>query len=157
FIAVAKRQHQLDRVAASFFRKKRSLDAFEEIDTFNAGFDILRRRIERFAGGDRLFSLVIVDQRFHLGISGYGNALGLFSWDEDADRAIVRREIFGSNFFDLRRGDFFDSIAVQIVQSPIADGDPFRQAASEFGGVGGSAFASFQDLLLGALNFLVGD
>src|SRR5262249_2515131 len=101
--------------------------------------------------------LVIVDKGIYVGGGGDGNTLGLFGRNKDADRAIVRREVFCSSFFDLRGSYFFDSIAVQIVQTPIADGDPIGERESELGSVGGGAFASFEDLLLGTFDFLVGD
>ena len=103
---------------------------------------------------DRRAALVIRHQRRHVGRRRHGDALGLLRRDEHADRAVVALEISRGDGLDLFRRDLLDAVAVQEIKPPIALRRPFAERHADLRGVRGRALARFENLLLGAVDFL---
>ena len=66
-------------------------------------------------------------------------------------------QIFGGGGLNLLRRDLLDAVAVQKVEPPIALRRPLAQGDADLRRVRGRPLARFENLLLGAVDFLVGD
>ncbi len=93
-VAVMQAQLDLHRCAARLLRQQRDAHAVRQREPLRAGFEIGRRRLERFAGGDAGIALVVLDHRRDVDGRRRRRAIGLGVGNELAQRAVRRLQVF---------------------------------------------------------------
>ena len=135
FVTEAQCQVRDDRVAPGLLGKQRYL---QSADRRSRGprLDVLRRRVERFAGGDGRAPLVVLQHRNQVGLRRHLDAVGLLCRDEHPDGAVARLEVLRRHTARIVGGHLSKAIAVQEEQAPVAHADPFAHLqAHAVGGV----------------------
>src|SRR4029450_10675674 len=96
-----------------------------------ARFDVLRGGIERFAGGDDVASLVILEERDEVWLRGHLDAMGLRRRNEHAAGAIAWLEVLRRHPPRIVHAHFAEAVAVEEEQPPVAHADPLAELEAD--------------------------
>src|SRR5262245_36910605 len=93
-----------------------------------AGFDVLRRRVESLAHRHRSVTFVVLERRSQVRRWSDFGPVGLGFWDENPNGAIRRFRVINSSSLDILSRNVLDLISIQEQESPVAHRRPVAQS-----------------------------
>jgi len=150
-------EREVHRLAARLLRQHRGLDAVAEGAAGQPLLDVLGRRLERLPAGDGRATLVVLHHRGHVPGRRDRGPLRRLRRHIHANRAVRPNQVFLGGGVHVRGGDFFEPVAVQEEQLPVAVPGPVAQLDREPLAVREQLLAGLDHLLLDAVHFLGGD
>src|SRR5581483_985664 len=124
---------------------------------FDPAGDVARRWIERLAGTEVGPALVVLDQGRDYRRFRNGGSFGLVAGDVEADRAVAPREIPSRHALHVLRRHFFEAVAVEEKEAPVALGAPVAEDHADAVALSHEQLALLEELPFGPVDFLAGE